>query len=119
VPLKKPEVCRVKPGGRLFAEKTNGGEPSDAAKVTGGYALPCVPAGNTDEVVICGTPIVYALEPLGGAPVVATSVTLAVNEKVPGEVGVPLMSPELDPRVSPGGRLPAEMVHEGVPPGGV
>ncbi len=43
--------------------------------------------------------------------VVLESVTRIVNENVPAMLGVPLIVPVEDPRVSPDGKLPDETAH--------
>src|SRR5262245_37054849 len=90
IPRAGPDSLRVKSTGTL----THGcaGETHSPA----GLAATVEPGG------VANTPVAYAALPV--QPLASVAVT--VNTEVPGVVGVPEITPEAAPRVSPAGRVP-------------
>jgi hypothetical protein len=73
------------------------------------YDVPTTPDGSVG-VVIASAPFTTMLR-FAVAVAEVESVTFAVKENVPVEVGVPVISPVLTFNVRPGGKLPELMLH--------
>lgn len=94
VPLMTPVVAeRVRPWGKAPCEivQVTGVAPPDCVSVAE-YGLATVPVGKL-VVVITGLGLIVSCR-LAVSVLLSESVTMTVNENVPGTVGVPVMTPE-------------------------
>ena len=109
VPDIVPPADNVNPEGNVPADTVhvNGADPPEAARACE-YAVPTVPAGNDDVVIVKAGLIVsdsaFVVLPL------ALSVTFTVKLLDPAVPGVPEIVPPTD-RVNPAGRVPSDTVH--------
>jgi hypothetical protein len=116
VPLRMPVVAPIPiPGGRVPAERKNvyGGDPPEAVNVTGETGAPRGAGGRTGaEAVIVRGAAVTVSERMSDVPVACwVSVAATENVNVPAFVGVPEITPVVEPIERPGGRLPLASVH--------
>jgi hypothetical protein len=115
VPLNTPAELSVKPGTLpLVIDQVYGVTPPVAANVVL-YAVPTVPLGNGDIVVIdnAGVAAIVNVKLLLAVWWVGLveSVTWNVGEKLPDAVGVPLNAPVDAFNVTPAGKLPLVIDH--------
>jgi hypothetical protein len=101
----------VKPAGNspTGTDQVYGAVPPEAASVAE-YAVPTVPGGNVELVIVTGVPTTIERALVAVAP--AASATRAVKFAVPAADGVPLMIPAFASRLIPAGIAPALMDHE-------
>ncbi len=118
VPEMVPPALNDKPGGSDPAEidHVSGCVPPVAVKLVGGYPTFTVPVGRAVWLTV----IAGGLTTIWNWPLAvrcAASVTVAVNENVPVDVGVPVITPA-GLKLNPGGSAPEVMdqVYGVVPP---
>ena len=117
VPDIVPPADRVNPAGSVPTDTVHeyGGDPPEAASACE-YAVPTVPAGSDDVVILSAGGLIVN----DSAAVVETdalSVTFTVKLLDPAVPGVPEIVPPAD-RLNPAGSVPTDTVHEygGDPP---
>ena len=109
VPESSPEAFSDKPAGSVpdAMDQLNGGVPPEAASVCE-YAVPAVPAGSGEPVVMVRLGVAASMvNPyVWVTDTPARSVIVTVKFEVPVRLGVPLIAPFDEPRVKPAGSDP-------------
>jgi hypothetical protein len=111
VPVNAPAELKVNPAGSVpeLTDQVNDGVPPEAAKLCE-YALPTLPFGNGDAVVIDGAGLMMIDRAFVAVPL-ALSATLAVKLNVPAALGVPVKAPVDVFRLTPAGSDPTLIDH--------
>ena len=118
VPEIVPPADRVNPAGSDPTDTVHeyGGDPPEAASACE-YAVPTVPAGSDDVVILSAGGLIVSDSAAVVVTPIALSVTFTVKLLDPAVPGVPEIVPPAD-RVNPAGSVPTDTVHEygGDPP---
>src|SRR5262245_33653516 len=103
-PLEGPLELRFRPGGRApsSSNQVYGGRPPAAARVCE-YAVPNVPVGNGDVVVMLRVRVILRRKILVAVPSTPSTTRTVKLKSPPGKLGVKLITPVLELISSPGG----------------